>query len=130
MAVQTSADGVIKSGANAIAEVTSFSFEQTSDTTEDTVIGDTDRSYKATLKSFTATIEGFYDPADTSGQETLSVGSEISFSIYPQGEGSGDVEITGSGMITGKTVTNSVGEMVTASFSVQGNGALTYGTVS
>jgi len=130
MAVQTSADGVIKSGSNAVAEITSFSFEQTSDTTEDTVIGDTDRTYKATLKSFTATIEGFYDPADTNGQETLTVGSSISFSIYPHGEGSGDVEITGSGIITGKTVTNSVGEMVTASFSVQGNGALTYGTVS
>lgn len=129
MAVQTSADGVIKSGSNAVAEITSFSFEQTSDTTEDTVIGDTDRTYKATLKSFTATIEGFYDPADTNGQETLTVGSSISFSIYPHGEGAGDVEITGDGIITGKTVSNSVGEMVTASFSVQGTGALTYGTV-
>ena len=129
MAVQTSADGVIKSGANAVAEITSFSFEQTSDTTEDTVIGDTDRTYKATLKSFTATIEGFYDPADTNGQETLEPGASISFSIYPHGESVGDVEITGSGIITGKTISNTVGEMVTASFSVQGTGALTYGTV-
>lgn len=130
MAVQTSADGVIKSGANAIAEITSFSFEQTSDVTESTVIGDADRTYLSTLKTFTATIEAFYDPADTNGQETLVPGASVSFSIYPQGEETGDVEITGSGIITGKTVSNSVGEMVTASFSIQGNGALTYGTAS
>jgi hypothetical protein len=129
MAISTAANGVIKSGSTAVAEITGYSVEHMTDTVESTVIGDTARTYEATLKSFTMSIDAFWDPAD-SGQDTLTVGSSISFSIYPEGETSGDTYYTGSGIITGRTISTSNGEMISASFSVQGDGDLTEATVS
>ena len=130
MATETSANGVIKVGANAVAEVTGYTINYSADTVEDTVIGDTARTYKPTLKSYTASIEAMYDQTDTTGQLALDVGTEISFSIYPSGETSGDVYYSGSGIITGRTITGSTGEMITASFEVQGNGDLTEAAVA
>lgn len=130
MATETSANGVIKVGSNAVAEVTGYSINYSADTVEDTVIGDTARTYKATLKSYTASIDAMYDQTDTTGQLALDVGTEITFSVYPSGETSGDVYYTGSGIITGRTISGSTGEMISATFEVQGNGDLTESTVA
>lgn len=130
MATHTAANGVIKVGSDDIAEITGYSLEYVSDTTEDTTIGDTARTYISTLKSFTASLDAFWDETDTNGQGALTVGSSITFSIYPEGDTSGDTYYTGSGIITGRTITSSVGEMITASFTVQGSGDLTESTVA
>jgi hypothetical protein len=129
MATETSANGVIKVGANAIAEVTGYSITYTSDTVEDTVMGDTARTYKATLKSYTASIDCMYDQTDTNGQLALNVGDSITYSLYPSGETSGDVYFTGSGIITSQAINGSTGEMISATFEVQGSGDLTESTV-
>jgi len=130
MATHTSASGVIKVGSNAVAEITSYSLEYTSDTVEDTVIGDSARTYKPTLKQFTASVDAFWDETDTNGQVALVVGTEITFSIYPEGDTSGDTYYTGSAIITGRTISSSTGEMITANFTLQGNGDLTESTVA
>lgn len=129
MATHTAASGVIKVGANAVAEVTGYSIEYMSDTVEDTVIGDSARTYLPTLKSFTASVDAFWDETDTNGQVALVVGTSVTFSIYPEGDTSGDTYYTGSGIITGRTISSSVGEMITANFSIQGSGDLTATTV-
>lgn len=130
MATETSANGVIKVGSNAVAEVTGYSINYTSDTVEDTAIGDSARTYKATLKSYTASVDVMYDQTDTTGQLALDVGTEISYSLYPSGETSGDVYYSGTGIITGRTITGSLGEMITASFEIQGSGDLTESSVA
>jgi len=129
MATHTAANGVIKVGANAVAEVTGYNIEYMSDTVEDTVIGDAARTYLPTLKSFTASLDAMWDETDTNGQLALVVGTTVTFSIYPEGEDSGDTYYTGSGIITGRTISTSVGEMITANFTVQGTGDLTETTV-
>lgn len=129
MATHTAANGVIKVGSNAVAEVTGFSIEYTSDTVEDTVIGDTARTYIPTLKSFTASLDAFWDETDTNGQGALTVGTSVTFAVYPEGDTTGDTYYTGSGIITGRTISSSTGEMITASFTVQGSGDLTETTV-
>lgn len=129
MAITTAADGVIKVGSAAVAEVTGYSIEHTSDTVESTVIGDTARTYEPTLKSFTASLDVQWDPESASNQDDLVVGTSVTFQIYPEGEASGDTYYTGSGIITGRTVSSATGEMVTASFSIQGSGDLTITTV-
>lgn len=129
MATHTAANGVIKVGSNAVAEVTGFSIEYNSDTVEDTVIGDTARTYIPTLKSFTASLDAFWDETDTNGQGALTVGSSVTFAVYPEGDTTGDTYYTGSGIITGRTISSSTGEMITASFTVQGSGDLTETTV-
>ena len=129
MATHTAANGVIKVGSNPVAEVTSFSIEYNSDTVEDTVIGDTARTYIPTLKSFTASLDAFWDETDTNGQGALTVGTSVTFAVFPEGDTTGDTYYTGSGNITGRTISSSTGEMITASFTVQGSGDLTETTV-
>jgi hypothetical protein len=88
MATHTAASGVIKVGSNSVAEITGYSIEYTSDVVEDSVIGDAARTYKATLKQFTASLDAFWDETDTNGQLALDVGTKVTFSIYPEGEDS------------------------------------------
>ena len=121
MATHTAANGVVKVGNNAVAEVTGFSIEYNSDTVEDTVIGDTARTYLPTLKMFTATLDCFWDETDTNGQLALDIGTSITFQVFPEGDG--------TGIVTGRSVSTSTGEMITASFTVQGSGDLTETTV-
>jgi predicted secreted protein len=129
MATHTGSEGTVKVGANAIAEIRSFSIEETADTVEDTSMGDTYRTHKTTLKSFSGSVDVFWDETDTDGQTALSVGSEVTINFYPEGDGAGGTYYTGSAIVTSKSVTGSFDGMVESSINVQGTGALTTTTV-
>ena len=129
MATHTGSEGTIKSGANAIAEVRSYTITETGDTVEDTVMGDAARTYKASLKTWTASVEVYWDETDTTGQGSFDVGSTVTLNVYPEGATSGDMYYTGSAIVTEKSVTASFDGMVEASFSLQGTGALSETTV-
>ena len=127
MATHTGSEGTVHVGTDAIAEIRSFSLEATSDVIEDTSMGDTDRSFKAGLKSFTGSVEVFWDETDTA-QIALDVGAEVTLKVYPEGATTGDKYYSGSAIVTGRTVTSSFDGMVEAAITVQGNGALTLAT--
>lgn len=130
MATHTGSEGTVKVGANAIAEIRSYSVEETADTTEDTTMGDTYRTHKTTLKSWSGSIDVFWDETDTTGQGGLTVGSEVTINFYPEGSTTGDSYKTGSAIVTGKTITASFDGMVESTITVQGTGALTTSTAS
>ena len=129
MATHTGSEGTVKVGANTIAEIRSYSIEETSDTVEDTSMGDTYRTHKTTLKSFSGSVDVFWDETDTTGQGALSVGSEVTINFYPEGSDSGDTYYSGSAIVTSKSITGSFDGMVESSISIQGTGALTSTTV-
>lgn len=129
MATTKGSEGTVKSGANAIAEIRSYTITETADTLEDTTMGDTSRTYLASLKTFTGSIDCFWDETDTNGQLTLDPGSTVTINIFPEGSTSGDTFYTGSVIITEKSITASYDGMVEASFSFQGTGALSETTV-
>ena len=129
MATHKGSEGTVKSGANAIAEIRSYTITQTADTIEDTVMGDSARTYLSSLTSFSGSIECYWDETDTNGQLTLDPGSTVTINIYPEGSTSGDTYYTGSVIITEKSITASFDGMVEASFSFQGTGALSETTV-
>jgi len=129
MATHKGSEGTVKSGANAIAEIRSYTITETADTLEDTTMGDASRTYLASLKTFSGSIECFWDETDTNGQLTLDVGSTVTINVYPEGSSSGDMYYTGSVIITEKSITASFDGMVEASFSFQGTGALSETTV-
>ena len=129
MATHKGSEGTVKSGANAIAEIRSYTITETADTLEDTTMGDASRTYLASLKTFSGSIDCFWDETDTNGQLTLDPGSTVTINIYPEGSTSGDTYYTGSVIITEKSVTASFDGMVEASFSFQGTGALSETTV-
>ncbi len=128
MATHKGQDGIVKVGANAVAEVRSFSIEETADTVEDTVMTDTSRTYISTLKSFTGSLDVFWDETDTNGQVALGVGNSVTLAFYPEGDSTGDTYYSGTALVTGFTRTASFDGMVEASITVQGSGALTTAT--
>lgn len=130
MATHTGSEGTVKVGANAIAEIRSYSLEETADTVEDTSMGDTYRTHKTTLKSFSGSVDVFWDETDTNGQVALAVGSEVTINFYPEGATAGDTYYTGTAIVTSKTVTGSFDGMVESTINVQGTGALTSATAS
>ena len=130
MATHTGSEGTVKVGANAIAEIRSYSIEETADTVEDTSMGDTYRTHKTTLKSFSGSVDVFWDETDTTGQVALTVGSEVTINFYPEGSTTGDTYLTGTAIVTSKTITGSFDGMVESTINVQGTGALTTATAS
>jgi len=128
MATFSGSAGVVKAGGNAIGEIRSFTVDQTGDTVEDTAMGDTTRSFKATLSTFTASVDALFDDSDTA-QTSMTIGSSLAFLFQPEGSGSGAYQLSGSGIVTGISQTQSFDGLVERSFTVQGTGALTIGTV-
>jgi len=130
MATHKGSEGTVKVGANAVAEVRSFSISETGDTIEDTTMGDAARTYKPSLTSWSGSVEVYWDETDTTGQVALTVGAEVTLNVYPEGSSTGADYLTGSAIVTGRTINSSFDGMVEASITVQGNGALTADTVS
>ena len=129
MATHKGSEGTVKVGSNAVAEIRSYSIEESADTLEDTSMGDSARTYKPSLTSFSGSLDVFWDETDSSGQGALSIGSEVTLNVYPEGDASGDTYYSGSAIVTGVSRTASFDGLVEASISVQGNGALTESTV-
>jgi predicted secreted protein len=130
MATFSGSDGVIKIGAALIAEVRGWSVEQTADTNEDTVMGDSWRTHKPSLKSWSGSADVLFDDTDTTGQTACVLGTAISVSFQMEGNTSGDHKLSGSAIITGKSINTTYDGLVEASITFQGTGALTEGTVS
>ena len=130
MATHTGSEGTVKVGTDAIAEIRSFSIEESADTLEDTSMGDTARTYKSSLTTYTGSIDVLWDETDTAGQGALTIGAEVTLNLYPEGDTSGDTYLSGSAIVTGRSVNSSFDGLVEMSISVQGNGALTTSTVA
>ena len=97
MATHVGTSGVVKVGANTVAEVTGFTLNETNDTVEDTSLTDSKKSYIALRGDATATIECHWDETDTNGQEALDVGTSATIELYPEGA---DVAVTMDGIIS------------------------------
>ena len=129
MATHTGSEGTVKVGSSAIAEIRSFSIEESADTLEDTTMGDTARTYKSSLTSFSGSVDVLWDETDSSGQGALTIGAEVTLNLYPEGDAAGDTYLTGSAIVTGRSISSSYDGLVEMSITVQGNGALTSTTV-
>jgi len=128
MATHHGKEGVVKAGGTAIGELTGFTLETSADVVEDTQLSDATKSFLAGRTSFSGSLDMSYDETD-SPQQTLTVGSSISFILLPEGDTSGDESFTGTGIVTGMSVTNGMDAVITRSVTFQGTGALTRGTV-
>ena len=128
MATHHGKEGVVTAGGTAVGELTGFTIETTADVVEDTALTDATKSFVAGRTSFSGTLEMSYDESD-SPQQTLTVGSSISLILLPEGNASGDEKFSGTGIITGMSVNNSMDAIVSRTVTFQGTGALTRATV-
>ena len=129
MTAHVGKSGAVYSGANAIAEVLSWSFDVNANTTPSTAMGDDWETHEVTTKSWSGSLECNWDPADSNGQDTLQAGDEVSLELYPTGNTSSNTKFAGSVKITGVSRSGSTGEIIKLSVSFQGTGAVTESTV-
>lgn len=129
MATHKGSEGTVKSGANAIAEIRSYVITETADVLEDTSMGDSNRTYLASLKTFTGSIECFWDETDANGQMALDPGASVTINVLPEGSSTGAKGYSGTALITERSITAAFDGMVECSFSFQGTGVLTETTV-
>ena len=128
MATHHGKEGVVTAGGTGVGELTGFTLETTADVVEDTQLSDSTKSFVAGRTSFSGTLEMSYDETD-SPQQTLTAGSSISFVLLPEGNTSGDEDFTGTGIVTGMSISDALDSIVTRSITFQGTGALTRSTV-
>nr|BAR34860.1 phage major tail protein 2 [uncultured Mediterranean phage uvMED] len=130
MATLTGKAGVVQTGSNALAEVRSYSITQTGDTTESTSMGDSAKTFEATLTEFSGSVDVFFDDTDTSGQVSLTIGSSFTMNLAPEGTASGAYKLSGTAIVTDVTRTAAHDGLVEMTIAFQGTGALTIGTYS
>ena len=117
-------DGSVSIGSNVIAQVTNFKYSVSLNTRMQTKLGDEYDQAKGGHKSVSGTIDCWLDRSDTSGQEAIVVGAELTLKLRHGGSATGAPETTITALVTGKDVDNGDGNStVGANFSFVGAGA-------
>jgi hypothetical protein len=93
-------------------------------------MGDAAKTYVASFKDATATVETYFDDTDTTGQGTFTTGSSVTVNFQMEGDTTGDHKLSGTGIITGRDLGVSADGINTATYSIQITGGLTEGTVA
>ena len=124
MACYAGRNGVLTLGGTAVAQITSYTVNETADTSEcthfDTVGGY--REYKTTFKSFDGSTDVVWDRQDGD----IVVGDEYAMILYPEGNDTAtDWTISGTIIITGFEMSAETEGNVEGSVTFQGTGALT-----
>ena len=130
MATHKGSEGVVKVGSNTVAEVRDWSITISADTVEDTTMGDSARTYKASLTSASGSISCFWDETDLTGQGAMTAGSEVTLNLYPEGAASSAIYYTVPAIITEEGASASFDGMVEATFSFAASDEVTKETVA
>ena len=128
MATHHGKEGVLTIGGTTLGNATGFTIDTTHDVVEDTALGDSMKSFLVGRGSFTFSIDMNFDETD-SGQTSLVQGAELTFAFLPEGNESGDRKFSGSGIVTGMSVSVPLDGVITRTVTGQGTGGLTIGTV-
>ena len=128
MATHHGKEGVITIGGTTLGNATGFTVDTTHDVVEDTALGSSMKSFLVGRGTFTASIDMNFDETD-SGQTTMVQGAELTFAFLPEGNESGDRKFSGTGIVTGMSVSVPLDGVITRTVTGQGTGGLTIGTV-
>jgi hypothetical protein len=129
MANHSGSEGVVKIGTFTMAETRSYTLTETGDTIEDSVMGDSYRTFKTGMKSWTGSVVCFWDETE-SAQSALTAGASVTLNLYPEGNASTDKYYTGTVLVTSIERSAAFDGMVEATFSFQGTGTLTESTLA
>ena len=97
MANHLGREGTVKISSTTIGELRNYALAHSSDVVEDSVIGDTYRTRKATLKTWSVNGDLYWDETDA-GQIALTIGSSVTVNLYPEGIASTSTYYSGGGI--------------------------------
>jgi len=129
MATFVGSGGTVLVGSDVVGEIRSWSVDETMDPIESSTIGDSYRTFEVGMKGWSGSMEVYFDDTDTA-QTAMTVDSSITVSFQMEGNTTGDHKLSGTALVTGRSVTASFDGMTEATLTVQGTGALTEGTVA
>jgi predicted secreted protein len=124
MATVLGKQGYLRISALTVVELRRYTLNHTSDTVEDTVIGDNYKTRKATLKDWRISGDLYFDRADA-GQGALTIGSTVTVDLYPEGTATASRLFTGLCIVTSFDPSASHDGMVEVPFTAEGTGTLT-----
>jgi len=135
MATITGHKGSLRDSAgNLIGELTSFALTITQNSEQHNAFGDAWIDTTATNKNWSVEGSGMFDPNDTYQSaivtEVISGDSVYSIEVRPEGDTTGDDNYTGSITLGEVGIEASSEGVIGFSFSGQGSGAITKGTVA
>ena len=130
MATHHGKNGTVKVGANTVAEIKSWSLDESATTVADTAMGDSSESYIVGTTDASGSITCHWDETDTTGQGAMTAGASVTLNLYPEGADSGDTYATMTALINSVGVSVDMGDIVERSFGFQASGGVTWGTVS
>lgn len=135
MATYKGKEGTVSIGATvgtatSVGELRSFEVETSANLVDVSRMGDAWTRDVSTQKSWRATLEMWWDHADT-GQDLLVAGDLITLNLFPQGNGVALTDVYLSGQATIESVSQKQGHdtVIERTVVVKGYGALTEGTV-
>jgi hypothetical protein len=123
MATKLGREGLIKLSSTTIGELRNYALTHSSDTVEDSVLGDTYRTRLASMKSFSVSGDLYWDETDA-GQLLITIGSSVTLNLYPEGASVGDVYYSGAAIVTQFNVSASFDGIIEGQISFEGNGVL------
>jgi hypothetical protein len=129
MATKKGKEGIVKVGSDVVGEVKSFELTVTANEVDTSTLGTDWTGTDSTQKSWSGTIEMFYDP-DDAGQDGVAVGEKVTLSLYYEGDTTGLNFDSGSALVTSIARSQSFDGMVEQTFSFTGDGALTTAVVA
>lgn len=129
MTEATGRSGAVLVGANIVAAINDFNISEQVAVIQKNKMGQTYEEYEPGLASWSADVSCYWDPDDTTGQGSLTVGAVVTLALYPFGNTTGKVYKTGTALV--ESISNAVPAdgMITKSIQFKGSGALTEDTV-
>ena len=128
MATHHGDEGAVYSDTTVVAEVTDFDYTEVIGKAKDSAKGDANESYKAGRKDGSGKISCWWDPSDTSGQNTLRVGQTVTLHLYPEGKATAYTDLNGAVLIDLMTITSPKDESICEA-TINFTGVLTWGAV-
>ena len=128
MATYEGSNGQVMLNAVAVAEVRSWSLTHTREVVEDTVMGDSFRTYKKGLQVWTGSMEVVYSDSE-SGTVELAIDPDndaaVTVKFYADSNNTTTAVWEGGVVVTSFSVTNTFDGLMTATVEFQGTGAPT-----
>ena len=128
MAVGHGLSGVLKISTNTVLQVQNIKVGTKTELASKAVMGDTWDSFLQGLNTGSLTADCLFDPADTTGQEAMTLGASATLSVYPQGTATGKKYLTVPIMIESIDVDMPMNGPVKRGFGARVNGAVAWAT--
>ena len=129
MATYTGENGTVRigddsAGEDIIAEVRSWTVEHTKDVIEDTVMGNSARTYKSGLHQFTGSMEVVYDDTHTGASNAFRPDNDGDLFVEFFPSTAGGEKFSGKVIVTSVSRSASFDDLITCSVSFQGTGPM------